>query len=142
MLFFCGHSLGGALATIASAHFAHILEPEIKVCCHTFGAPRVGNRAFSKHMNKLIGPQDHWRVYHERDPVCFIPMSFRFCHVRDTGLCLEHDTCKMKQTRYDVAWFLRPVDMMLRWQCIHPFGPHDMDAYLEKMDTIIQFLKI
>lgn len=135
---FCGHSLGGALATIASAHFAHMLGPEIKVSCHTFGAPRVGNRAFSKHMNKLIGREEHWRVYHERDPICFIPMSFRFCHVHHTGLRLKHDSCQMKRTRYDTPWFLRPLDMMFRWQCIHPFGPHSMQTYLAKIQAQIQ----
>ena len=139
---FCGHSLGGALATIASAHFAHILGPGIKVSCHTFGAPRVGNRAFSKHMKKLIRGQDHWRVYHEHDPVCFIPMSFRFCHVGDTGLCLENDSCEMKRTRYDIPWFMRPLDMISRWQCIHPFAPHNMETYVGKIDTIIKILKI
>ena len=132
---FCGHSLGGALATIASAHFAHILGHEIKVSCHTFGAPRVGNGAFSKHVNKLIAKEENWRVYHERDPVCLVPMSFRFCHVENTVLRIKHGSYQMERTRYDTPWMLRPLDMILRWQCIRPFGPHNMEKYMEKMEN-------
>lgn len=46
-----GHSLGGALGTLASYDFASlplIKKADVKVTCITFGAPRTGNRQFSK----------------------------------------------------------------------------------------------
>lgn len=60
----CGHSLGGAVATIAAAHLAASL----------FGSPRVGNRRFTK-----LVPQ-HLRVNNDEDPVPMLPMSLRFVH--------------------------------------------------------------
>lgn len=41
----CGHSLGGALATLASA-WASYEYPDADVRCVTLGSPRVGNPAF------------------------------------------------------------------------------------------------
>jgi predicted lipase len=41
----CGHSLGGALATLA-ATWASFEYPEADVRCVTLGSPRVGNPAF------------------------------------------------------------------------------------------------
>ena len=42
-----GHSLGGALATLAAYEIAKTC-PEIYVACYTFGAPRTGNHAFAR----------------------------------------------------------------------------------------------
>ena len=47
-----GHSLGGALATLAAYDITRAAEEQcpIKVHCmvYTFGAPRVGNHAFAR----------------------------------------------------------------------------------------------
>ena len=43
-----GHSLGGALATLAAYEIAKTC-PEVDVACYTFGAPRTGNHAFAKY---------------------------------------------------------------------------------------------
>ncbi|MEM1443550.1 MAG: lipase family protein [Verrucomicrobiota bacterium] len=59
---FTGHSLGGALATIAGV----IARPEV-VC--TFGAPKVGNAEFYQ----LLLPESNWRVVNESDLVPRLP---------------------------------------------------------------------
>jgi hypothetical protein len=53
---FTGHSLGGALATIASTFAFALLGNDVDVECYTYGSPRVGNQAFVRFFN------DHVRV--------------------------------------------------------------------------------
>jgi predicted lipase len=45
----CGHSLGGAIATLAAFDMVRIcnLSPR-QVSCYTFGCPRVGNHSFAE----------------------------------------------------------------------------------------------
>lgn len=57
---YCGHSLGGALATIAAATHA----PDF---CITFGAPAVGGRKFAKHIAELSTTTI--RYVYDADPV-------------------------------------------------------------------------
>lgn len=54
-----GHSLGGALATLAAYDIA-ALWPTMAVSCYTFGAPRTGNRAFAVDYARMV--QDTWHV--------------------------------------------------------------------------------
>lgn len=49
---FCGHSLGGALATLAAMDFASNAGRNVMV--YTFGAPQVGDAAFVKTFNSII----------------------------------------------------------------------------------------
>ncbi|KAK9843872.1 hypothetical protein WJX84_004447 [Apatococcus fuscideae] len=61
-----GHSLGGALATLAAFDIAKELAlTQISVV--TFGAPRTGNRAFSREYEDLV--PDTWHVINAKDPV-------------------------------------------------------------------------
>ena len=60
-----GHSLGGALATVAAFELAHAGFPIVVVL--NFGSPRVGNIEFVAELHKLV-PQ-FWRVTHSHDPV-------------------------------------------------------------------------
>jgi hypothetical protein len=78
-----GHSLGGALATIAAAHFAEKYT-DVPVCCYTFGSPRVGNRMFADMFHTMV--HEHWRVYNECDPVPMLPPMCNFQHTA-TGFC-------------------------------------------------------
>ena len=66
-----GHSLGGALATLAALdmrkHF-----PALKVTLYTFGQPRVGNPEFSNYVFSQL-PQSYIRVVNYDDAVAHIP---------------------------------------------------------------------
>ena len=59
-----GHSLGGALATLA----AHDLQLEFgfgpNLHCYTFGAPRTGNHAFATESGRLV--PETWHVINDR----------------------------------------------------------------------------
>ena len=48
-IYVTGHSLGGALATIAALDIKHTYDVPIKV--YTFGQPRVGNGLYSKYFS-------------------------------------------------------------------------------------------
>ena len=46
-----GHSLGGAIAIVATAHLAANLPTSIGLRTITYGSPRVGNQAFVDYVN-------------------------------------------------------------------------------------------
>ena len=49
---FCGHSFGGALATIGAVRFA-TARPMLRFSCHVFGSPKVGTHDFQQLVNTL-----------------------------------------------------------------------------------------
>ena len=63
-----GHSLGGALATLAAAH----LSGWGLAACYTFGAPRVGNKGFSSNLRTPV-----YRVVNPLDTVPLVPGWWR-----------------------------------------------------------------
>ena len=73
-----GHSLGGALATLASFDIASSLKRKVNTV--TFGAPRVGTNDFRKAFDKL--PIDLFRVVVANDPIARVPgMLIPYEHV-------------------------------------------------------------
>ena len=64
-----GHSLGGALATLAAYDIetAAAAQSPIRVHCmvYSFGAPRVGNHAFARDYRRVVGPGAGAVVVHE-----------------------------------------------------------------------------
>ena len=72
---FTGHSLGGALATLAAQAWAraHPLSGK-QARVYTFGAPRVGNRPFAYEYNKMV--PHHFAIINHKDPVPAIPKGF------------------------------------------------------------------
>lgn len=65
-LFVCGHSLGGAVAVMATM----AQHRDNLAACYTFGAPRVGNYAFNDAFRTPI-----YRVVNSFDPVPMVPPS-------------------------------------------------------------------
>lgn len=72
-----GHSLGGAIATLAAAYLRKI--GGYKVDLYTYGAPRVGNEAFASFVTAQPGAE--YRVTHADDPVPRLPpILFNYRH--------------------------------------------------------------
>jgi predicted lipase len=71
-IYFTGHSLGGALASLAAAEFAkkYKLAP-----VYTFGKPRVGNKKYAEWFNSIL---TGYRVVHYHDAAPATPPRKNF----------------------------------------------------------------
>jgi hypothetical protein len=67
-LWLAGHSLGGALATLAAAHMGR----EAVQGLYTYGGPRVGDSAFAS----VLPAASHHRFVHREDWVATLPPEF------------------------------------------------------------------
>ena len=106
-LLLTGHSLGGALAHLASFDIAQ--DKKLSGCfdqltCVTFGAPRPGNHAFARAFRQAV--PDAWDVFHSDDPVAvggkFIFLYKRAAHtviVSRSGELLVRPTPAEKAVR-------------------------------------------
>mmetsp|Transcript_41813 Transcript_41813/g.65409 ORF Transcript_41813/g.65409 Transcript_41813/m.65409 type:complete len:447 (-) Transcript_41813:200-1540(-) len=75
-LWVCGHSLGGAAATLAASRFTTLLGRPV-AACFTFGAPRVGNQRWAS-----LQSFRHYRVLNKNDVVPCVPppiLGYRHC---------------------------------------------------------------
>jgi len=72
-IYITGHSLGGALATVAAARSKYICQ------VYTFGQPRVGNRKYRKNIKSKI-----YRHVNGADIVPSVPVGFLYSHMGDT----------------------------------------------------------
>ena len=67
-----GHSLGGAMASLASAWLSYYnIASREKIISYTFGMPRVGNYDYALEHDRLIG--NSWRVVNDDDAVPHFP---------------------------------------------------------------------
>jgi predicted lipase len=64
----CGHSLGGAIASLAALDAVRECGVGAhRVACYTLGCPRVGNRAFASDYETVV--PDTWHVINDQDVV-------------------------------------------------------------------------
>ncbi|UCD28251.1 MAG: lipase family protein [Planctomycetota bacterium] len=89
-LWITGHSLGGALATVAVAGM--IQEGKSVQGMYTYGQPRVGDKQFAKQFNKAFKARAFRHVNNEdfvtRVPIWSLPRHKRYKHI---GTCLYFD---------------------------------------------------
>ncbi|CDF33849.1 unnamed protein product [Chondrus crispus] len=108
-LFFCGHSLGGALATFASYEAARYykrigLSRRHDVSCTTFGSPLIGNDAFQARYERLV--ETHWRFEIASDPVPKVPLIFlNYVHVGVQVLIDESGMLLIDPSFIEVKWW-------------------------------------
>ena len=79
-LYITGHSLGAALATVATQRLEH--NPRIReriAACYTFGSPRVGNSHYDIEFKSPI-----YRVVNTTDVVTIVPLlAMGYMHIGD-----------------------------------------------------------
>ena len=96
----CGHSLGGAVATL----YAHSIKkhyPHYNIKCVTIGSPRVGNKTFKDNYDSY--EIDTLRVVHNNDLVTHTPY-IGFQHV-NYQLRLDTDGNVLKRDKsLDALW--------------------------------------
>ena len=71
-VFVTGHSLGGALATLAALDIK-LKHSELNVAMYNFGSPRVGYREFAEFYDCIV--EDSHRVVVPRDAVPHLPVA-------------------------------------------------------------------
>jgi pimeloyl-ACP methyl ester carboxylesterase len=71
-VYVCGHSLGGALATLAAADLAGLQLPGA-LTIYTFASPAVGEKTFADWFDGLV--PDSYRIYNGPDIVPTLPPS-------------------------------------------------------------------
>ncbi len=81
-IWIAGHSLGGALATLAASQLLAANKPFHQLC--NFGCPRVGDAEFASNMNQLAQGRC-FRVRNNNDIVTRIPVAglffYRYRHI-------------------------------------------------------------
>ncbi|XP_046844776.1 uncharacterized protein LOC124438643 [Xenia sp. Carnegie-2017] len=75
-----GHSLGGALATLASAFAAGKLHRKPNAVI-TFASPMIGNEEFRQYYVNMVGCKDTLRIANEGDVVTKLPPGKNYVHV-------------------------------------------------------------
>lgn len=108
-LFFCGHSLGGALATFASYEAARYykrigIRRRHDISCTTFGCPRLGNETFKARYERLV--ETHWRFEIASDPVPKVPLVLlNYVHVGVQVLIDQSGMLLIDPSFIEVQWW-------------------------------------
>lgn len=129
-LCFTGHSLGGALATVASLWFKNIHKSLI-VECTTFGSPRVGNKEFVKCFKKTIDVS--YRVVNNDDPIQYVPMSPFYYHV-DNSYCVKDKNVLIKRP---LDGYKRIFNTLKNLKYSNIVQPHRCDTYSDFFENKI-----
>jgi triacylglycerol lipase len=107
-VWFCGHSLGAALATLAAAEYA-IKEKSSVNGLYTIGQPRTGNADFAKQFDNAL-PNKSFRFINNNDIVPRVPVPgliLRYTHI---GNALYLDS---SGKLYDsIPWWQKGWDML------------------------------
>lgn len=130
-LYVCGHSLGGALASICC--FDLVINNVIKnkkISCITFGSPRIGDINFTKiyNNNKI----KTYRIVLSGDPVPKLPLDGNYIHLT-SSYYLKNNKIYNKPNKIYIAFKrlitnICDVDFSLK--------NHSMEKYIETLDLI------
>jgi hypothetical protein len=130
-IYICGHSLGGALATICC--FDLITKNIIQynnTYCITFGAPRIGDKNFSKIYNKY--KIKTYRIVLSGDLVPKLPLDGNYIHTT-SSYYFKNNKVYNKPNKIYIAvkrFFTNICDVD------YSLKNHTMDKYIEFLDIL------
>tara|TARA_Y100000389_G_C17454816_1_gene517379 strand:- start:775 stop:1632 length:858 start_codon:yes stop_codon:yes gene_type:complete len=132
----CGHSLGGAIATIAAIKYTLMFE--MPVYCITFGAPRAGDYNFADIFNdKIISSI---RIINEDDPVPLVPLPLTYSHVKGIRWLYRNDIKTKSEQCCKWVRFFRNFFLSCSTCCLFSaFSDHSMDNYIDDLVNIESF---
>ncbi len=138
---FTGHSLGGALATIAVVYYHHQSQSvtstrpsQLKsIKAQTYGCPRVGDAAFGVYYQSCVSEENHWRVFNEGDPAAKFPSQTQvlntdiYTHVGGNSLCLVGGV----PTTYEVTQ--TDNNLSVPWDFFRQLDQHHTALYMQRL---------
>jgi len=138
-LYITGHSLGAALATVATQELGEEFNDQI-AACYTFGSPRVGDGKYEKSIKAPF-----YRIVNTTDIVTLVPYFFgTFVHVGDPRYLSRRKVDGVYQLYRGIPFLRRTVESIIEtlWALIrltNPISPwikaHDMTIYIEKLEN-------
>jgi triacylglycerol lipase len=135
-VWFTGHSLGGAIATVCAGRCFLSDIPSMPAALFTYGSPRVGNRRFINYCNI-----EHYRWVHNNDIVPRLPpMWFGFRHSgKEMYLNRNGELQQLTAVQKAVDRLRGFSRSLLRWKIDH-LSDHLMDGYIAGiLQTIERF---
>jgi triacylglycerol lipase len=130
-LWFTGHSLGAAMATIMASRAKHNVELNDPVELFTYGSPRVGWRMYCNSLNVV-----HHRWKNNNDIVTTVP--FAVMGFKHHGEC--HYINAYGNVRKPTGWQMFKDRMRGMWMGIKKgkidnFGDHSMVEYIKYLEA-------
>lgn len=133
-LWFAGHSLGGAMATICAGHCKLSEIPSNPAALFTYGSPRVGSNRYINYV-KLR----HYRWVNNNDIVCRVPpvwLGYAHCgrelYFNAFGRLRKYTPWRRFRDRW-YGFFLS----LRKWQIDH-LADHSMNRYIEYIQRAIE----
>ncbi|EME30942.1 Lipase ZK262.3 [Galdieria sulphuraria] len=148
ILYFTGHSLGGALATLAAGEVSY-KHPSWQIRMYNFGSPRVGNAEFVNIYNQLV--PHSFRVVNDTDIIARIPRSqnFEYYHVGHTVLINQRgeiwtQSHSREEDPLDDNWSSLQEMLEAEWSLLNSLSKgisleHHLEAaYLVAMESLLR----
>ena len=138
-VYFTGHSLGGALAMMATAELSNHEDETLRdsiAACYTFGSPKVGNRSFDQFVKVPL-----YRVTNGIDIVPAVPPWFGYRQVGDTRYFGRLGVAPLRRSPRIVRQALRSIRALpgLLWSGeLRSISDHKMQIYIEKLTKWIE----
>ena len=131
-LWFCGHSLGAAMATIMASRAKHHVGLNDPLELYTYGSPRVGWPGYIKDLGVI-----HYRWKNNNDIVTTVPLNIMGYRHHGT----EHYLNAYGYYRNPTGWQrvkdkLRGIWMGIKERKFDSFRDHSIDEYIKHITKI------
>ena len=127
-----GHSLGGAVASLAADWLKKKAGKSVKL--YTFGAPRVGTYFFAKSTTDNLKVENIHRVYHQTDPVPMVAMfPFMQAPYNSIGHFITSSELAFSGAAHSMGKYVDSVGSK-SWSALNsvPEGAYDVDWAIEQ----------
>jgi triacylglycerol lipase len=139
-VYIAGHSLGGALATMATAELANDEDASVRdsiAACYTFGSPRVGDGSFDQYVKVPL-----YRVTNGVDIVPAVPLSLLgYRHVGDTRYFGKRGAAPSRRSPnwFQKLWrtFRGLLAILRTWKLLN-IVDHSMTVYIAKLAAWVE----
>jgi len=126
-----GHSLGGAVATLAADWVKTYLKKSVKL--YTFGAPKPGLMLFATNLTRKLEKKNIFRTYHASDPVPMIPL-FPFVQppLPGYGHYIPSNESILSAEAHDMGKYLTSVKESTWTQLERRTAPYNVESMVEE----------